>query len=185
MIQFGILRSIEDNELEMMWIWRNMPAVRANMYTQHVISYEEHLAWWTKTRRRTDQKYYMYELAGTPSGIAAFTDFDTENQTAAWAFYTAPVATRGAGSKMEYLMLERAFDTFRLHKLYCEVLAFNASVVKLHQKFGFKIEGIFREQRNVDGGFVDVYRLGILSGEWHEHRQAMYERLAFQVEVKK
>lgn len=41
---------------------------------------------------------------------------------------------------MEYLALEYAFKDMGLHKLFCEVLAFNAPVIKLHQKFGFKIE---------------------------------------------
>ena len=64
---------------------------------------------------------------------------------------------------MEFLALEHAFNTLKLHKLYCEVFAFNSPVVKLHQKFGFQIEGTFREQRVVDGSYVDVFRLDILA----------------------
>ena len=177
MSQLGILRSIADEELELMRAWRNAPAVRANMYTQHEISYDEHLAWWEKTKNRADQKYFMYEMTGEPIGIAAFTGIDIQSQNSAWAFYASPTAPRGTGSKMEYLMLEHAFGTLQLHKLYCEVLAFNTPVIKLHQKFGFKVEGVFREQHKVNVDFVDTYRLGILATEWQEHRQAMLEKL--------
>ena len=74
-------------------------------------------------------------------------------------------------------MLEHAFDELQLHKLYCEVLAFNTSVIKLHQKVGFNVEGVFRQQHKVNDDFVDIYRLGILAPEWQDHRQAMHEKL--------
>lgn len=180
MNQLGILRSIADGELDLMRAWRNEPAVRANMYTQHEISREEHLTWWEKTKVRTDQKYFMYEMAGDPIGIAAFTGIDIQSKNSAWAFYASPSAPKGTGSKMEFLMLVHAFDELQLQKLYCEVLAFNTPVIKLHQKFGFNIEGVFRQQHKVNDDFVDIYRLGILAPEWQENRQAMQEKLMAQ-----
>lgn len=78
---------------------------------------------------------------------------------------------------MEFLALDYAFEELRLHKLYCEVLAFNTPVIKLHQKFGFEVEGVFREQHRREGHFVDVYRLAIFSGIWSEKRAAMREKL--------
>ncbi|VEF16276.1 flagellin modification protein FlmH [Stutzerimonas stutzeri] len=78
---------------------------------------------------------------------------------------------------MEYLALEYAFKDMGLHKLFCEVLAFNAPVIKLHQKFGFKIEGVLREQHSVDNSFVDVYRLGILAPEWDSQRESIRQKI--------
>ena len=181
MSQLGILRRISDGELELMRVWRNDPAVRANMFTQHEISSEEHLIWWNKTKSRSDQKYFMYEMAGRPRGIAAFTSIDLQSKNSAWAFYTSPSAPKGTGSKMEFLMIEHAFHELKLQKLYCEVLAFNTPVIKLHQKFGFNIEGVFRQQQKVNDDFVDIYRLGILATEWLERRQAMYIKLLAQI----
>lgn len=177
MSQLGILRSIADSELELMREWRNAPAVRANMYSQHEISREEHLTWWEKTKNRADQKYFMYEMAGVPEGIAAFTSIDIRNQNSDWAFYASPTAPKGTGRKMEFLMLEHAFGMLELHKLYGEVLAFNTRVINLHQKFGFKVEGILRAQHKVNDEFVDIYRVGILAAEWQEQRQAIHEKL--------
>jgi UDP-4-amino-4,6-dideoxy-N-acetyl-beta-L-altrosamine N-acetyltransferase len=180
MSQIGILRGIADVELELMRAWRNAPAVRTNMYTRHEISCEEHLAWWEKTKEREDQKYFMYEVAGVPAGIAAFTCIDFQSRNSAWAFYASPTAPRGIGSKMEFLMLEHAFGTLHLHKLYCEVLAFNMPAIKLHQKFGFEVEGIFRNQHKVNDVFVDTYRFGILAAQWRERRQVMHDKLTRQ-----
>ncbi len=181
MSQLGILREIADDEIELMRVWRNEPTVRVNMYTQHEISREEHLTWWEKTKIRADQKYLMYEMMGNARGIATFTSIDLQSNNSAWAFYASPSAPIGTGSKMEFLMLEHAFQELKLRKLYCEVLAFNTPVIKLHQKFGFKIEGVFREQKKVNDDFVDIYRLGILAPEWLEQRQAMHIKLLAQI----
>lgn len=174
---FGRLRTIDSSELELMLSWRNASTVRQNMYTRHEISLSEHLAWWARIQGRSGQQYFMYELQGTPLGVVAFTGIDHSNQNSSWAFYASPESPKGTGSRMEFLALEYAFTNLGLHKLCCEVLAFNSPVIKLHQKFGFKTEGILREQHMHDGSFVDVYRLGIFSSEWKEQRESMYQKL--------
>lgn len=78
---------------------------------------------------------------------------------------------------MEFLALEHVFKSLKLHKLHCEVLAFNTPVIKLHQKFGFQIEGIFRQQHYLDGEYVDIYRLGLLEREWGLKRDEMQNKL--------
>jgi UDP-4-amino-4,6-dideoxy-N-acetyl-beta-L-altrosamine N-acetyltransferase len=177
MNRLGLLRGIAEREIDLMRSWRNEPSVRANMYTRHEISPEEHASWWDAMAGRPDCKYFMYEFSGVPCGIAAFTGIDVKNNHSAWAFYTAPGASRGSGSRMEFLMLEHAFGELHLHKLYCEVLAFNTAVIKLHQKFGFRIEGVFRGQHQLGNGYVDIVRLGIFADEWKAGRDAMLERL--------
>lgn len=173
----GLLRTIATEELPLMLTWRNAPSVRANMYTSHEISLTEHLQWWDRISTRADQQYFMYERRGKPLGIVAFNAIDQSNQNSFWAFYAAPDAPRGTGSSMEFLALDHAFLNIKLHKLNCEVLAFNTPVIRLHEKFGFKIEGIFRDQYKKDNEFVDIYRLGILSGEWDSKRSDTLKKL--------
>lgn len=177
MQSIGNLRSIREEELELILSWRNDPSIRANMYTQHEISINEHLAWWKKISKCEDHKYFMYERFDSPMGIVAFNSIDKINRHAFWAFYASPEAPRGTGTRMEFLALEYAFHTLNLHKLSCEVLAFNSKVIKLHQKFGFVVEGVFRAQHKIENNFVDVYRLGILNDEWDMIRMTMQEKL--------
>lgn len=174
---FGLLRKVDTSELEMMLAWRNAPNVRENMYTRHEISLEEHLEWWARVKFRDDQQYFMYEYNGRPAGVVGFTDIDEVSAVSSWAFYSAPDAPKGTGSRMEFLALDYAFNKMGLHKLSCEVLAFNAAVIKLHKKFDFKVEGILREHHLVDGEYVDIYKLGLLSKEWQAHRAVIYEKL--------
>lgn len=173
----GQLRAIQDDELGLMLSWRNAPAVRANMYTRHEICEEEHLAWWSRTRQRTDQMYFMYEHENQPLGIVGITAIDGINSNCSWAFYASPDAPKGTGSRMEYLTLEYVFGILKLHKLYCEVLAFNTPVIKLHQKFGFALEGVLRQHHIVESEYVDIHRLGLLKSEWANQRLGMLNKL--------
>jgi UDP-4-amino-4,6-dideoxy-N-acetyl-beta-L-altrosamine N-acetyltransferase len=178
MNSLGSIRAIADDELELMRGWRNAPAVRANMYTRHEISSAEHLSWWGRVRQSDNQQYFMYEVDGNPLGIIGFVSIDTVNSSCSWAFYASPAAPKGTGSRMEYLALDYVFGSLNLNKLYCEVLAFNKPVIKLHQKFGMQIEGVFRQQHFAEGQYVDIYRLGLLREEWDIKRTEMHARLA-------
>lgn len=177
MDSLGVLRNVRENELDIMLAWRNEQKVRSNMYTQHIISREEHYSWWEKTKLRQDQRYYMYEYEGQPCGITSFNNIDLSNKNSAWAFYTSPSAPRGSGAKMEFLMLDLAFITLGLHKLYCEVLEFNRPVITLHHKFGFETEGVFKDQFFTNGEFINVHRLAILKPQWECNRTAQLERI--------
>lgn len=174
---FGKLREIMQEELGLMLSWRNAPNVRANMYTRHEISLDEHLSWWARTQQCSDQRYFMYELNGEPLGIVGFTGIDIESQLSSWAFYASPEAPKGTGSRMEFLALDYAFYELGLRKLHCEVLAFNTPVIKLHKKFGFIAEGVLREHHRVGENFFDIHLLGLLAHEWVEHRANMQEKL--------
>ncbi|WP_288365283.1 UDP-4-amino-4,6-dideoxy-N-acetyl-beta-L-altrosamine N-acetyltransferase [uncultured Marinobacter sp.] len=175
--QFGALRPIHEAELELMLSWRNEPTVRENMYTTHEITLEEHRAWWAKVQASDTQRYFMYEQNGQPLGVVGFTGIDQSNVNSFWAFYASPSAPRGTGSRMELLALNHAFDELKLHKLCCEVLAFNTPVIKLHEKFGFKVEGILRDQYKRGDQYVDIYRLGMMAEEWADQRPKMQEKL--------
>lgn len=175
--QCGILRPVNESELELMLSWRNAPTVRENMYTTHEISRTEHLSWWERSRHSNFQRYFMYEFQGQPLGIVGFTDIDQGNQNSSWAFYASPNAPKGTGSRMEILALDYAFHELGFHKICCEVLAFNTTVIKLHKKFGFKIEGILREQYYRSGSFIDIYRLGLLASEWARERDGILSKV--------
>jgi len=176
--EFGMLRPIKDCELELMLSWRNTPAVRENMYTTHEIFLAEHLAWWEQIKSSDRHQYFIYEFQDNPDGIVGFTSIDRQNRNSTWAFYASPTAPKGTGIRMEMLALDYAFNELGLHKLGCEVLAFNAPVIKLHEKFGFKVEGILRDEYCRDGAFIDIYRLGMLASEWADARNVIIPKLS-------
>lgn len=169
-----MLRPLRDEDLAMILVWRNHPAVRRNMYNTHEITMAEHLAWWARTVNDPSARYFVYEDEGDPSGVVGFTQINTANRSASWAFYAREGARRGIGTRMEVAALSLAFGELGLSKLSCEVLSHNLRVVRMHQKFGFRIEGVFRCHHQVGDLRLDVYRLAMLAKDWHRNlaRQA-------------
>ena len=90
-----------------------------------------------------------------------------------FCLYPPEIAGEGYGIAIEFVALNFAFDILKLHKLNCEVLDFNESVVKLHKKFGFIEEGRKRQQIFKNDRFVDVVMLGLLCSEWQIGKEKM------------
>ncbi|MBW2647156.1 MAG: UDP-4-amino-4,6-dideoxy-N-acetyl-beta-L-altrosamine N-acetyltransferase, partial [Deltaproteobacteria bacterium] len=172
------LRPMNKKDIELVLEWRNRPEIRNNMYTTHVISKEEHYAYFENVWNDITKKYFICETHdGNPAGVVNFTNIDTKNKTAFWAFYSGDLKMRGVGKWMEYLALNYAFESMDLHKLSCEVLDFNYAVVAFHREFGFKIEGIFRRHHYTGDRFADVYRLSMFREDWLKYQQPFYKKL--------
>jgi len=160
---------MSESDLPLVLSWRNAEDVRKNMYTTQVITEQEHRAWWDRQRLNPETRLLVFEIENKPFGVVVFSNYTGEGGTATWAFYSGDRTRRGIGSLMECSALEYAFETLRVRKLECEVLSFNRSVINFHVKYGFTIEGIFRQAYKRDVEYFDIYRLSMLSSEWNRY----------------
>ena len=168
-------KEISESDLVPMLSWRNNPDVRKNMYTKHEITLEEHRSWWEKTKKDPTKKYLIFLKNDEPAGVVGFYNINQEHKTADWAFYSSNPNQRGIGSYMEYYALNYAFEKLDLNKLSCEVLSFNSAVISFHRKYGFKIEGIFKQQHFYEGTYHDIYRLALFKKSWLTLLKADFE----------
>ena len=172
------LRPLAHSDLDLVLTWRNLPEVRNNMFTRHEITVEEHRAHFARALVDPTKAYFLCESSdGDPVGVVNFVDIDTIHGTATWAFYSGDLQRRGVGSWMELLALDHAFGELGLMKLCGEVLEWNDAVVRFHLRFGFRIEGVFKDQHVRDGERFDVVRIAIFREEWARRRPAMRARL--------
>jgi len=160
------LKIIDENDLPLIFSWRNHPKVRENMYSTHEITWEEHKSWFEKVKIDPTIKYFLYMDNHLPLGVINFTQFYPARGNAFWGFYAGADSPKGTGIKMEYEALEYAFNVLNLHKLNCEVIYFNQAVINLHRKSGFMEEGLFRDFHYDGKAYHHVVRLGILKNEW-------------------
>ncbi|WP_157760461.1 UDP-2,4-diacetamido-2,4,6-trideoxy-beta-L-altropyranose hydrolase [Thiomicrorhabdus arctica] len=170
-------RKMNDSDLDTVREWREREEVKKFMYTRHAITKDEHQCWWESIRDRCDILQMIVELDSIPIGVVSFSQIDLINSNAVWAFYLGPNSPRGIGSLIEFYAIKYAFEVLNLHKLKCEVLGINQSVIKLHKKFGFIEEGIFREEHLYDNVFIDVYRLGLLQNDWLSISETLENRM--------
>ncbi|MBZ5653918.1 MAG: UDP-4-amino-4,6-dideoxy-N-acetyl-beta-L-altrosamine N-acetyltransferase [Acidobacteriia bacterium] len=159
--------------------WRNLPKVADYMYTDHVISPEEHAAWFARVLKDPAYKYWIIVSEGEDVGLVNLYDIDPVNRRCYWAFYVVSpnVRGKGVGTYAEYTVLNYVFDELKFEKLCCEVLSFNQGVVEMHRRFGFVQEGLFRKHILKRDAFHDVVCLAILKEEWETLRPQLEPRL--------
>ena len=168
------LRPIGLEDMTRILAWRNTPEVSAYMYTDHRISDAEHARWFAGAMTDETKRYWVIELDGEPVGLANLYDIQAPQKRAYWAFYLADdrVRGKGVGSATERFVMRHVFEELNLDKLCCEVLASNDGVVKMHQRYGFQVDGVLRRHVIKAGERVDVVTMSLLREEWAASRWA-------------
>lgn len=170
----GSIRPVKPSDAELILEWRNKDSVRLNMYNPEVISIETHQVWFDSMLKNKTCQYFIYEQNNEPLGVLSFSEIDEKSKKASWAFYSGATNVRGIGSEMEKLALDYAFNELNLNKLCCEVLEFNSAVIRFHRKFGFKIEGIRKQNYFRDDRFYDVYQLALFKNDYLKTQSNKY-----------
>lgn len=100
-------------------------------------------------------------------GIIQLRDIEKEHSVAELSFWLA-VTTWGKGYMSEAIkpILNFAFLTLSLNKVYAYHMVRNPASGKVLQKNGFQIEGLLRQRVKKWGVFEDVKLLLILYDEW-------------------
>lgn len=174
-----MLRPIRDDDRTQIWQWRNQPDVAKFMYNREPIVWETHCNWFEQISGNTNCVYWIISVNGTDVGVACLTDIMKDHQTASWAFYIADTKSRGVGvgAVVEFTVCRYGFEKLGLRRIWCEVLEWNQSIIRMHEKFGFVREGHKRQHIHSSEGVCDVIQLGMLDSEWHNTKAANLNRL--------
>lgn len=147
--------------------WRNSERIRKAMYTDHVISPEEHALWMERILRSERDDYNIFEHRGEPLGLASANDIRKDDGVCSWGYYVGSgAAPKGAGVAMEWLMLDRLFGTLRMRKVCAEVFRFNEASLRFLKRFHFEEEGELHAHRLKAGRYEDVVLLALFSDTW-------------------
>jgi len=158
---------------------RNEDSVRRAMFTDHVISTDEHLQWMTGLLSdRSRRVWVILGKADDVIGQVSLARLDRRQLTSDWAFFLSKSQRGGLGFAVEFAFLNFLFDELGLVKLNCEVVEGNDAVLKLHDKFDFKKEGLRRSQVIKDGRRIDVHLLGLTREDWAAARNRIAEKHA-------
>ena len=165
------LRVLEEKDLELVLGWRNSDRIRANMFTDHIISLDEHREWFEKVANSLISKHFIFEYNGSPKGVVNVTAIDTHNNKCDWGFYVGgDNLPPGASLAMGYLGLEYIFEVLNIRKLYSEVFGFNTASIKFHKKLGFIEEGYLKAHALKNGRYEDVVCMALFQDDWLQTR---------------
>lgn len=81
------LRPMELRDKDSIRFWRNQPHVRDVMYTDHIITHEEHDTWFERAIQSPDAVYLILEHRDASVAFINFTSIDRKNNKCFWGFY--------------------------------------------------------------------------------------------------
>jgi UDP-4-amino-4,6-dideoxy-N-acetyl-beta-L-altrosamine N-acetyltransferase len=166
------LRPIEEKDLKIVLEWRNSDRIRANMFTDSIITIDQHLTWYEKIKLSNSTVCLVFTYKGQPSGLVSFTDIDFDNNTCSWGFYLGKEdPPPGSGSIMGFLGLKFAFEKLDIHSVHGEVFAFNIPSIKFHKKLGFVEESRLLEHALKNGKYEDVFLFTLVKDVWLDNLQ--------------
>jgi len=169
------LRPMVESDRARILAWRNTERVRSKMYTDHVIEQNEHDRWFDAALAAESARYLLFEYSARPIGFVAFTQIDYRNGRCLWGFYLGEEDVPwGSAVALEFSSVAHAFGELGIRKLCCEVLASNAAVIKLHQRFGFRVEARYVAHVRKGERFEDVVGLALFKDEWNEQRDRLH-----------
>jgi len=137
------LREVTNDDRELIWLWANDEEARKASYSQHHISWDEHVCWFSYTILRKDIRFYVAENRNKePFGQIRFVLNNDE------AIISLSIAREsrfhGYGNVVLTKAIRKVFNESKIRRLVAYVKAENKASAKLFQRAGFcLVEEIF------------------------------------------
>ena len=174
------LRLIERRDLELLRQWRNSPEVFQFFEAKELISEVEQERWFEKVSLHKSSYYFIIETKDGPVGTCNIKNINWVHRTATSGMYfvSDPATHYTLPVEAVILLLDYAFESLNLRKMYGDVLAVNERAVKFNKKLGYKAEGVREKQVFHNGQYVDLVLIGLLRERYRE-TVAKYRSLLF------
>ncbi|WP_024954310.1 GNAT family N-acetyltransferase [Sulfurospirillum arcachonense] len=76
-------------------------------------------------------------------------------------------SSKGYGKEALKILIDYGFNDLNLNKIYLNVFETNSRAISLYEKMGFQKEGILRRDIFLNGKYINVYVMSILTEEWN------------------
>lgn len=157
------LRLFEEHDIAQKITWINNPFINQHLHYDIPLSYEKTLDWFhhKDNSKRLD---CVIEYNGIPVGLIGLVSIDRSHNKA--EFYISmgePAYMRhGIATYATQLLLDYAFNTLSLHKVYLNTDGENFKAHRLFEKTGFQREGYFVDDMIHRGQYIDRIRYAIV-----------------------
>ncbi|KKT29395.1 UDP-4-amino-4,6-dideoxy-N-acetyl-beta-L-altrosamine N-acetyltransferase [Candidatus Giovannonibacteria bacterium RIFCSPLOWO2_12_FULL_44_25] len=148
--------NLNDSEKALVLAWRNHKDVRNQMFTNHVLTQEEHSDFIKKLAKNQTHFCWLAKKDKKSIGVVALHDVDFKNRHCYFGAYADPHGKNiGVGFVLFQTIIKLAFDVFKLHSLRGSTIGDNP-VLYIHKKLGFKEVGRYNDYVFRNGGWRDA-----------------------------
>lgn len=161
-----ILRNFKREDIEHKVRWINDPENNTYLHYDIPLRVDLTLQWFLNkdNKKRCD---CVIEYNGIPVGVIGLLGIDYLNSKAEYYITLGEKSFKrmGIATRATKMLIEYAFQTLKLHKLYLNVDEMNESACQLYEKVGFQCEGIFKDDLFHRGQFINRKRYAIINSE--------------------
>lgn len=161
-----LIRPITFEDTSMVVQWRNEGAVKGNLFTRDDITSESHKRWLSTnvSTRKCDQFIVQVRSTGQPVGSVFLKDIASDKSEGEFGIFLGEDGRgRGFAKEATMLLLEHAFGTLGVQKVYLAVYSDNIAGIKAYKNAGF-IEMPELGAEGTDGRPITY--MGITEAQW-------------------
>ena len=170
-----ILRPLEEQDTANILRWRNADEVRRNLFTQTLLTEEQHLRYFRSMVQSGRCRQYIITEVGPESidiGTVFLKNIDVAKKQAEFGIFIGE--PKGRGKKLSYLatysILRIAFEEIGLNRVYLSVVGDNIPAVKTYLRVGFCETGRELNTFPREDHFVDVIHMAISRESWEREQ---------------
>ena len=168
------LSAIEENELEQLRIWRNLPEYRKYFREYREISSFMQKKWFENTVNN-DKSTIMFSIHDIETdellGCCGLCYVNWVHRYSDLSLYIGKdesyIDDEGIAEESCKLLFDYAFHELGLNKIWTEIYEFDNKKKDLYTKLGFEQDGFLREQYFYDGKWWGSYLLSLLRKEYN------------------
>lgn len=169
------LRPVQLSDKERSLLWRNDPEIRdMTLSYRYPITQEMEDSWYKRVLSGEDQSRVYFAIDNIEDdkhiGFIHLYNIDYIASNAYFGITIGDKSEHGKGKAREaiHLLVQFGFKLLNLHKINLEVASFNTIAIGLYRSFGFKTEGILKDQLFIDGLYHDKISMSIFRDEYYE-----------------
>lgn len=167
------LRAVEQEDLNQLKDWRNLPHFRKNFREVRELGSQNQQAWYNSllTNSNRDFMFSIVELStGKLIGACGLLYINWIIRSADFSFYIGKdelyIDDEGIASDAAGLLIDYGFNVLNLHKIWMELYEFDEQKIKFFQQtFNFKTDGILRDNCFQDGRYHNSLIISLLTTE--------------------
>lgn len=168
------LREITSEDISTINSWRNDPSLIEKLGAPFRYINKETDEKWFNSYMSTRNTQIRCAICDSDNedlvGVTYLTAIDRISMNAEFHIMLGVSGDRGKGwgTMSARLMLHHAFYDMNLHRISSRILKNNLASIRLHEKCGFKKEGVFRDSVFKNGEYHDVVAMGLLKSDFIE-----------------
>lgn len=141
------------------------------------ITLDNTIQWYNRNLTRDDRIDVTYlDDDNEIIGFGGITQIDWRlRRGETYTFISPDRHHQGIGTHVNQLLIDYAFNVLQLNKISSHVDKPNIASRRVREKLGFKLEGIIRDEKLLNGELIDRYYYGLLRREYTPPRLDLSE----------